>query len=136
MEQFQKNALQSKIAQPLKIPPSTEHNIIKRFRESGGVSASMGQGQRSALDVCDLRAFRRHCSGDSPLDINAWGSGTLPEISVFEHSLPYNPLMQAKAESCKEEARCEHGPEIPASSLCQSSSKMARGEMENCSVVR
>ena len=35
------------------------------------------------------------------------GSGTLPEITVCEHSLACNPQMQVKVESCKEEAMYE-----------------------------
>ena len=48
-----------------------------------------------------------------------------------ETSSPYNPQMQVKAVSCKEEAICEHDPEMLLSSVGQSLS-----EMENCSVVR
>ena len=41
-----------------------------------------------------------------------------------------------KAASCKEGAICEQDPEMPPSSLGQSSSKMVWGQVENCSVVR
>jgi len=39
------------------------------------------------------------------------GSGTLPEITVCEHSSLCHPQMQVKAPSCKEEATRERGPE-------------------------
>ena len=35
-----------------------------------------------------------------------------------------HPQMQVKVPSCKEEAMCEHDPEMPLSSLGQSSFKM------------
>ena len=51
-------------------------------------------------------------------------SGTLPEITVHEHSLLCNPQMPITAVLREEEATCEHDPETLLSSLDQSSSKI------------
>ena len=43
------------------ISPSTVHNIVKRFRESGEISEHKGQGQKPLLNARDHRALRRYC---------------------------------------------------------------------------
>ncbi len=51
------------------------NNIIKRFRETGEISVSKGQGWRPLLDARGLRALRRHCithRHDSVIDITKW----------------------------------------------------------------
>ncbi len=42
---FKNNVPQRKIGRDLDISPSTVHNIIKRFKESGGISVRKGQGR-------------------------------------------------------------------------------------------
>ncbi len=37
------------------------HNIIKRFKESGGISVRKGQGRKPKLNNRDLRSLRWHC---------------------------------------------------------------------------
>ena len=54
VEKFQNNIPQGKIAKTLKISSSTVHNIIKRFRESGEISARKGQGRKPTLNFHDL----------------------------------------------------------------------------------
>ncbi|XP_076588395.1 uncharacterized protein LOC143321716 isoform X2 [Chaetodon auriga] len=61
IQQFQNNVSQRTIAKNLGISPSTIHNIIKRFRESGEISARKGQGRKPTLNACDLRSLRQHC---------------------------------------------------------------------------
>ncbi len=73
MEQYQKGVSQIKIAKSLKLSSSTVHNIIQRFRESGTISVRKGQGRKTILDACDLRALRRHCITYR----NACGMGSL-----------------------------------------------------------
>lgn len=51
-------------------------------------------------------------------------SETLPDIIVCGYSLSKRPLMQVRAEPCKEEAMCEHDPARLRSSLGQSRFKM------------
>lgn len=51
------------------------------------------------------------------------GSETPPEITVCEHSSLYHSPMQVKVLSCKEEAICEHDPDVAPSSLSQNSIK-------------
>ena len=46
IEMFKNNVSQRKIGRDLDISPSTVHNIIKRFKESGGISARKGQGRK------------------------------------------------------------------------------------------
>ena len=59
----------------LDISPSTVHNIIKRFKESGGISVRKGQGPKPKLNNRDLRSLRRHCIKNrhsSISDITTW----------------------------------------------------------------
>ncbi len=42
------------------------------------------------------------------------GPGILPETTVGKHYLPCHLQMPTKALSCKKEAICEHGPELPS----------------------
>ncbi len=60
-QQFKNNVPQRTIARNLGISSSTVHNIIKRFRESGEISARKREGQKPTLNACDLRSLRRHC---------------------------------------------------------------------------
>lgn len=69
----------------------------------------------------------RHESG---MEIRA-GLRNISEITVFEHVLLCHPQMEVK-----KEAVCEHDPEPWLSPLDQSSSKMDRGKVKNCSVTR
>ncbi len=61
IEMFKNNVPQRKIGRDLDISPSTVHNIIKRFKESGGISVRKGQGRKPKLNNRDLRSLRRHC---------------------------------------------------------------------------
>ena len=61
VEQFKNNISQRAIARNLGISSSTVHNIIKRFRESGEITARKRQGRKPTLDGRDLRPLRRYC---------------------------------------------------------------------------
>ena len=39
-------------------------------------------------------------------------TGTLPEMNGNEHSSPFHPQMQFKAQSCKDEDISEHEPKL------------------------
>ncbi len=52
------------------------------------------------------------------------GSGILPETTVGKHTPPCHLQMPTKALSCKKEAICEHGPEVPSCPVGQGSFKM------------
>ncbi len=49
IEMFKNNVPQRKIGRDLDISPSTVHNIIKRFKESGGISVRKGQGRTTVI---------------------------------------------------------------------------------------
>ncbi len=51
IEMFKNNVPQRKIGRDLDISPSTVHNIIKRFKESGGISVRKGQGRKPKLKI-------------------------------------------------------------------------------------
>ncbi len=51
IEMFKNNVPQRKIGRDLDISPSTVHNIIKRFKESGGISVRKGQGRKPKLNT-------------------------------------------------------------------------------------
>uniref|UniRef100_A0AAR2J834 Transposase Tc1-like domain-containing protein n=1 Tax=Pygocentrus nattereri TaxID=42514 RepID=A0AAR2J834_PYGNA len=75
VQQVKNNVSQSAIAGNLGISSSTVHNIIKRFRESGEISASKRQGRKPTLNARDLRSLRRHCIKNrhhSVKDIPTW----------------------------------------------------------------
>ena len=61
VEQFKNNVPQRTIARNLGSSSSTVHNIIKRFRESGEITACKRQGRKPTLNARDLRSLRRHC---------------------------------------------------------------------------
>ena len=61
VEQFKNNVPQRTIARNLGISSSTVHNIIKRFWESGEITACKRQGWKPTLNARDLRSLRRHC---------------------------------------------------------------------------
>src|SRR4029434_5632078 len=72
---FKNNVSQRKIGRYLDISPSTVHNIIKRFKESGGISVHKGQGPKPKLNNRDLRSLRQHCIKNrhsSISDITTW----------------------------------------------------------------
>ena len=75
IEMFKNNVSQRKIGRDLDILPCTVHNIIQRFKESGGISVSKGQGRKPKLNNRDLRYLRRHCIKNrhsSISDITTW----------------------------------------------------------------
>ena len=61
VSQFKDNVSQHKIANNLDLSPSTVHNILKRFRESGEISVRKGQGRKPLLNAHDHQAPRRYC---------------------------------------------------------------------------
>ncbi len=75
IEMFKNNVPHRKMGRDLDISPSTMHNIIKRFKESGGISVRKGQGRKPKLNNRDLRSLRRHCIKNrhsSISDITTW----------------------------------------------------------------
>ncbi len=54
IEMFKNNVPQRKMGRDLDISTSTVHNIIKRFKESGGISVCKGQGRKPKLNNRDL----------------------------------------------------------------------------------
>ena len=75
VSQFKDNVSQRKIANNLGLSPSTVHNIVKRFRESGEISVRKGQGRKPLLNARDHRALRRYCLRNrhaTMMDIATW----------------------------------------------------------------
>ncbi len=92
VEYFKNNVPQCQIAMALQISTSTEHNIIKRFREIGEISGRTGQGRRPLLDARGLRALRQHCithRPDSVIDITKWAQ------EYFQKPLSVNTIRRA-----------------------------------------
>ncbi|KAK3565374.1 hypothetical protein QTP86_007104 [Hemibagrus guttatus] len=92
VEQYQKGVSQRKIAKSLKLSPSTVHNIIQRFRESGTISVRKGQGRKTILDPRDLRALRRHCityRNATVMEITTWAQ------EYFQKTLSVNTIHRA-----------------------------------------
>ena len=86
IEMFKNNVSQRKIGRDLDISPSTVHNIIKRFKESGGVSVNKGQRCKSKLNNRDLRYLRRHCIKNRHERYNHVGSGLLWQTFVKHYN--------------------------------------------------
>src|SRR4029434_1508822 len=75
IEMFKNNVSQRKIRRDLDILPSTMHDIIKRFKESGGISVRKGQGRKPKMNDRALQSLRRHCIKNrhsSISDITTW----------------------------------------------------------------
>ncbi|XP_061654971.1 zinc finger and SCAN domain-containing protein 2-like isoform X1 [Phyllopteryx taeniolatus] len=75
VEQFKDNVPQRTIARNLGISSSTVHNIIKRFRESGEITACKRQGRKPTLNARDLRSLKRRCINNRHQcvkDITTW----------------------------------------------------------------
>ncbi len=84
--------LNTQNAKALQISPSTMHNIMNRFRETGEISVRKGQGRRPLLDARGLRALRRHCithRHDSVIDITKWAQ------EYFQKPLSVNTIRRA-----------------------------------------
>ncbi len=80
IEMFKNNVPQRKIGRDLDISPSPVHNIIKRFKESGGISVRKGQGRKPKLNNRDLRSLRRQLHQESSFIYKRYhhmGSGLL-----------------------------------------------------------
>ncbi len=139
VEYFKNNVPQRQIAKGLQIASSTEHNIIKIFRETGEISLHKGQGRRPLLDARGLRALRRHCithQHDSVIDITKWAQ------EYFQKPLSVNTICRAicrcqlKLYHAKKKAKREHGPEAPLCPVDQGSFKMDCFKVEKCSMIR
>ncbi|KAK3548096.1 hypothetical protein QTP70_004523 [Hemibagrus guttatus] len=68
------------------------HNIIQRFRESGTIAVRKGQGRKTILDACDLRALRRHCityRNATVMEITTWAQ------EYFQKTLSVNTIHRA-----------------------------------------
>ncbi len=63
------------------------------------------------------------------------GPGILPETTVGKHNPLCHLQTPTKALSCKKEAICEHGPEVPPCPVDQSSFKMDCFKVEKCSML-
>ena len=61
MEMFKNSVPQRRIGRDLDISSPTAHNIIKRFKGSGGTLVHKEQGRKPKLTNSALRSLRRHC---------------------------------------------------------------------------
>ncbi len=122
------NVPQHQIAKALQISSSTVHNIIKRFRETGEMD--------KAGDLCWMSVVFR------PSDDTASLIGVILSLTLLngprvgKHNPPCHLQMPTKALSCKKEAICEHGPEVPSCPVGQGSFKMDCFKVEKSSMVR
>ena len=76
VSQFKDDVSPRKITKSLGLSPSTVHNIVKRYRESGEISVRKGQGWKPRLNVYDHPALdRRYCLRNHQaimMDIATW----------------------------------------------------------------
>src|SRR4029434_234572 len=130
---FKNNVSQRKIGRNLDILPSTVHNIIKRFKESGGISVCKGQGRKPKLNNRDLRSLRRHCIKNRHSSISDIPRGLRITLANLCQALQYvvtsTKQMSFKTLLCQKEALCSPCPEAPSTSLGSEASAM-------CIVVR
>ena len=67
--------LSGSFANNLGLSPSTVHNIVKGFRESGEILVPKGQRRKPLLNVRDHRALRRYCLRNrhaTMMDVATW----------------------------------------------------------------
>ncbi len=105
--------LNTQNAKALQISPSTMHNIMNRFRETGEISVRKGQGRRPLLDARGLRALRRHCithRHDSVIDITKWAQ------EYFQKPLSVNTIRRA---ICRCQLKLYHAKRKPYVNMVQ-----------------
>ncbi len=113
VEYFKNNVPQRQIAKALQISSSTVHTIIKRFRETGEISAYKGEGQIPLLDAHGLRALRLHCithRHDSVIDITKWVQ------EYFQKPLSVNTISRA---ICRCQLKLYHAKRKPYVNMIQ-----------------
>ncbi len=113
VEYFKNNVPQRQIEKALHISPSTVHNIIKRFRETGEISVRKGQSRRPLLDACGLWTLRRHCithRHDSVIDITKWAQ------EYFQKPLSVNTICRA---ICRCQLKLYHAKRKPYVNMVQ-----------------
>ncbi len=96
------------------------------------ISVCKEQGRRPLLDARGLLALRGHCithRHDSVIDITKWAQEYFQETTVDKHNPPCHLQMPTKALSCKKEAICEHGPEVPSCPVGVQNGKVFYGQM-------
>ncbi len=112
VEYFKNNVPQHQIAKALQISSSTDHNIIKRFRETEEISVCKGQGQRPLLDARGLWVPDNNASLIGMfLSLTLLNGPRNTSRTVGKHNPTCHLQVPTKALSCKKEAICEHGPE-------------------------
>ncbi len=137
VEYFKNNVPQFQIAKGLLIVLSTEHKIIKIFRETGEILVRKGQGRRPLVDAHGLRALRWHCiifRQDSVIDIIKWAQEYFKKPLLVNTISRANYRCQLKLYSAKRkpnvnivQRRCPVG---------QGSFKIDCFKVERCSMVR
>ena len=114
VESFKHNVPQCQISNALQISSSSLHNIIKRVRETGdNISVHKEQGWNSLLDVCGLRALRRHFIThwhDCVNDVTKW----LQEY--FQKPLSVNTIHRA---ICRYQLKLYHAKRKPYLNIVQ-----------------
>ncbi len=113
VQYFKNNVPQRQIAKALQISSSTEHNIIKTFRETGEISVCKGQGWGPLFDARGLRALRWHCNThrhDSVIDITKWAQ------EYFQKPLSMNTIHRA---ICRFQLKLYHAKRKPYVSMVQ-----------------
>ena len=117
VSQFKDNVSQCKITKNLGLSPSTVHNIVKRFKESGKILVRKGPGWKPLLNACDHRALRWYCLRNHHATMMAtWARQYLLSLN----SLPLHQEMQLEIVLCKEECIYLFCSEMPPSSLDRS----------------
>ncbi len=138
IEMFKNNVPQRKIGRDLDISPSTVHNIIKRFKESGGISVRKGQGRKPKLNNRDLRSLRRHCIKNrhsSISDITTWAQDYFGKPLSSTTICSYIHKCQLKL-YCAKRKPYVNSVQKPSTSLGSEASGMDHHTVETCTVVR
>ncbi len=128
IEIFKNNVPQRKIGRDLDISHSTVHNIIKRFKESGGISVRKGQGRKPKLNNRDLRSLRWHCIKNRHSSIS--------DITTWAQDYFGKPLSSTTIRSYIHKCQLKLCPEAPSTSLGSEASGMDHHTVETCTVVR
>lgn len=131
---FKNKVPKQKHGKTLNIPSSTVHTIKDLMKLLKSLSS---EERLNSADGCDGRALRNHCL---KFLILFWtslrGLRNTPQIIVCKHNLSFYPWTLVKVVLHKEEATCEHHPEVLLSSLDQTLFQMGRGKVENCSAAK
>lgn len=135
IEQFKDNVLECTVATNLGISSTTVHNIVKRFRQFGEITACKLKVRKQTWMPTNFDPqMELHQKASLCKRYRHMGSGTFQKTYVSKYSLMLHSIVKLKILLWKAKAIYQRPETLPAS-LGPSSSGMVWCKVEKCSVV-